>query len=176
MRDVARSHMTRYRTDTGVAFFGEIARLARSQPPDNFDSPRLVLRVGVNCAIGAGTIMKTLTGRYYLLGLNDNEETPRLQTKSFRLFEVPSVLTWERKTTVKDTVTGLDKATTTVNLGTIRCALEKPSTVSDANIQVREATYRLITNQDVKVNDVIDTDKRVRSVFQQLGATFAELT
>jgi hypothetical protein len=175
LNDVAKSHMTRYRTDTGQAFFGEITKLTRSQPPDNFDSPRLIVRVGVNCAVNAGTIMKTMLGRYYLLGLNDDEETGRLQTKSFRLFEVPNTLTWKRKSTVVDAVTNLEKGTTDLDLGTIRCALEKPTTIREEGIGVREETWRLITNQDVRINDVIDGNKRVRSVFQQLGVAFAEL-
>jgi hypothetical protein len=135
----------------------------------------MVLRVGLNCAIVPGKIFVTQTGRYYLTADNDGEETPRMAVRSLRLFDVPQQVSWERPASVTDMVTGLEKGLTKVSKGNIRCSLEKPVTIKEEAIGVRNATYRLISNQDLQIKDIIDGDKRVVSVFKQLGVTFADL-
>jgi hypothetical protein len=175
MADVARSMMKRFRTDTGASVYGEFVKPNTRTPPDNFDLPRRIFRTGLKSNVGVGSVIKTADGRFYLLGLHDDDETNRLTLRNFRAIEVPDLLSWERLSTVEDLVTGLTRDQAKVELGTIRCVLERPGSVKEINLLVRKSTFRVVTAADVQLGDILDRDKKVVAVNKLLGLVYLEV-
>jgi hypothetical protein len=171
--NVSQFAMSRYRIVGGASFWGELIKPAsQSSRPDNFDSPRRLVRVGVNANVTAGMVMVTQLGKYYLLAEHDDDETPRLALRMFYLFEVPNVVSWERMVTIQDTVTGMDREYQKLNLGTIYCAMEAPGVFKDGAFGVRSSTYRVITGSPVQLGDILNGNKKVVSMAVQLGVNF----
>lgn len=175
MADVARSMMTRFRTIDGLSFYGEMVKPQTRTPPDNFDEPRRLLRVGAKAAVDVGTVMITGFGRRYLLARHEDTETPRLHMRWFRLIEVPDELSWRRPATTIDPVTGIDRDLVMTDLGTIYCSKERPGSLKEPAIGVRQPTFRVITGAAVQLGDILDENLKVKQVSEQLGVNFLEV-
>lgn len=95
-------------------------------------------------------------------------------SRLFKVYTLDKQMSWTRTLTITDPVTGLEKSSTSSDLGMIWGTLEILGPVSDT-IDIPVPTYRVLTNSPLQFGDILSGLYRVRSVETALGITIAEV-
>ena len=174
--DVSERLKQRLTTIDGRRFYGYIwISQLRNLPDTSFVYPRRFLRVSKNAQVGITDVIRTPGGDHYLVAEHGTEEFGGdVVSKQFRLFKVDKQISWKRKATVVDPVTGLAKQIGDTLLGTIWCALA-PIRMEEDSIHIAKRVYRLITGAQIQVDDIVDNRLVVRNVETLLGVSIAEV-
>jgi hypothetical protein len=175
INDVGRSLMTHLKTVDGRQFLGEFVKPETRTPPDNFDSPRRLLRTGAHALAKIGDVIVTRGGQRYLLARHDYGETQRLNQKMFRLFEMTSQAVQSRHLDKIDHVTKLPIRGVNQVIGTFWCAFEQPAQFTDGGLTVKQIRNRIVCGADLRPGDLINNTLKVQTVTHQLGVTFAQV-
>lgn len=139
-----------------------------SIPVFQFVNARRVLRVNLGCPVKVGMVIRTKGGPLFMVGnLGDSEDI----FNSYRLVEVTGTYDWQTRHKEIDPITLLEHDDSLIAAGTIYGSYEPAATeMFDRAIRSSFETARLVTNRDVKVDDIIN-DKRVSRADKQLGLT-----
>lgn len=164
-------------TDAGFPFSGTIEPAEEGDMPSyDFSVPRLILRVSRDCPVMTGATIVDVADRRYLLGDHDVSFAYNvIEHRTHRLFAMTDQVSWERGTTVTDTLTNLQKATGKTPLGNIWVLLERQERqFADNTLRVKEDIRRIITGTELQLGDLVDGSvvKRIDSV---LGVWLAEI-
>jgi hypothetical protein len=137
-----------------------------SIPAYQFTTARRVLRVNPGTPVKSGQVIQTKNNTIFMLGdLGQSESI----FDSYRLIEITGRYTWQRRGKTFDLVTQLEQDTGLLPVGMLWGSYE-PGTLEAFDRQVRASfeTARFITNQPVKLDDIV-AGKRVTRVDDQLG-------
>lgn len=174
LSSVARRFQTTIYKENGQPFFGTIMPVEEGKIASfDFSSPRLLLRTTTRDVVRARDVILDEIDRRFIVG--NHGYSPQGGHFTFHLYQVLADLPWKRKTETTDTLTGLKRAETTVDLGTIPCLIEMtgrefPDRVSNLS----EETRRVITSAALELGDQVD-DAIVRRIDTALGVTYAEI-
>jgi hypothetical protein len=137
-----------------------------SIPVAQFVNGRRVLRVNPETPVKPGMVVKTTGGSVFILAeLGDSGEI----FKSFRMVETTGKYLWQTRGKVIDAVTGL-AGDSGLSAGGLIWGSYEPGTreAFDRQAHVDLETARLVTNQPVRRDEVVD-GRRVNRVDAQLG-------
>lgn len=161
--------------ENGQPFLGTIMPVEEGKIATyDFATPRRLLRTTIHGIVRPRDVIVDELNQRYIVA--DNGESSYGKHFSFRLFEVLADLSWSRKTTGNDTLTGLKKASATTPLGTIPCLIEMTGReYPDRASNLSEETRRVVTSALLQLGDQVD-DAIVRRIDTALGVTYAEIS
>lgn len=166
--------------DGGSGFFyGLMSETEQqSQPSYVFVSPRHVLRTKSPSALRPGMVMRTPSGRVFIVGHNGpSERREGTLWESFRLFEATGQYKWERRQKLVDPITRLPRDDINKqDLGMIWCAMEPfDREITDREMRFSFDQRRVITGAPLLDDDIVD-GASVTKVDIQLGVSIGVLT
>lgn len=166
--------------DGGSGFFyGLMSETEQqSQPSYVFVAPRHVLRTKSPSSVRPGMVMRTESGRVYIISHNGpSERREGTLWESYRLFEVSGQYKWERRRKVVDPITRLERDDlSTQNLGMIWCAMEPfDREAVDREMRFSFQQQRVITGAPIMAGDIVN-GAAVTKVDTQLGVYIGVLT
>lgn len=156
-------------TDEGMEFFGTIMPVSESAIPSyDFTTPRNIIRVPSDSPLTVGKIIVDAFSRRFLTAIHDSGFLDNRQLyKVYRLYVMNSQSSWIRGSNIIDPLTKISKGNTDVELGPIWVNREPIGREEiDLTFRVKEQSYQILTNADVRLNDKIDgmVVKRVDNV------------
>ena len=139
-----------------------------SIPVFQFVNARRVLRVNLGTPVKIGMVIRTKGGPLFMVGsLGDSEDI----FDSYRLVEVTGTYKWETRHKEIDPVTLLEHDDSLTFEGNVYGSYEPAATeMFDRAIRSSFETARLVSNKEIRVDDLID-GKRVSRADKQLGLT-----
>lgn len=177
LANVSRRAESMLKTIDGFPFPGTIfAQNEGTVPSYDFSEPRFLVRVRMSSPVVSGMIIVGIDGRKFITADHDQASlSGEMLYRTLKLFPANRNMKWERETTITDTLTGLEKGTGKADLGTIWC-MNEPITKEpiDLTLRIKEQMFRIITNADIKENDVLD-GMIVRRIDNVLGVKLIEL-
>jgi hypothetical protein len=159
-------------TIAGLRFRGSILPAVDSVSPTQLIETRLLLRTRPNEPIVEGTNVTDADGRVFLLGRDDVQHK---LAKTFRMFRMEKLATWERVTSTNDPVTNQPMRTGWQELGPIWCALEILSNlVDDRGSHMTAEKRHVVTGYPILLQDKVDGNI-VRRVTPTFGIYVCEI-
>jgi hypothetical protein len=140
-----------------------------------FNLPRRLLRVSASLPVKPGMVVRGTGGTVWMLGEHGDAETNQgIIFRSLVMFEATQQFTWQKRSKVKDKITGLDKDAGLVAQPSIWGCYEPSPEMFDRQLHSNFETARLITTADVQRDDVVNGMK-VNRVDVQLGVRIVTL-
>lgn len=133
-------------------------------PAYTFVNPRRILRTPLVTAVKTGLVLRSPSGEVYIVGENGASDTPQGTIwQSWRLFEASGQFTWQRRTTIVDPVTRLEREGQTVDMGLIWVAIEPlDREAPDRRLRISFEQDRFITGAPIASDDIVNGKKIVR--------------
>lgn len=160
LASVADNFLSDFTTSDGIPVEGTIfAAREGSTPGNDYSTARLWFRVPMDTPeVDIRTQIIDPFGRRFVLGDHDyglawNEPLYRI----FRAIRVTPAASWTRMQKTTDTLTGLAKATTPLDMGPLYCSIEPGRSAQfDLVIHVQPNATSIVTGQDIQLGDKIN--------------------
>lgn len=165
------------KTVDGVPFSGSVEQMTEGQLPSyDFSEPRLILRVNFGAPVSAGVmIFDTINRRYLLARMDTSFSRNEAEYTTYRMFFMNALVEWNRPTSTVDPLTKQPRSGARSPMGNIYVLMERVEReFQDATLRAKEETRRVISNADLKLNDLLN-GFQVKRVDKVWGVTLAEV-
>ena len=170
---IGRRFMQTYEKEDGSLFRGLLGKPNIGQSnSETFRMPRLVLLTPPEDGVSPGEVFIGKGGTKMIILENADEESFGLTQNCFYVVSFNSVVSCERTVLKEDKVTMMVTEESLEDLGQFECAMNYEKYVS-SSLKVPEPMYQIVTNKDLKLNDVINGIYIVKKVQKLLGVTVA---
>lgn len=173
IRKVGQRFMRVYTKEDGSVFRGLIGKPTMTTGNDSFVVRRQVLLVPPKDDVSPGDMFKSALSKTMLVLDNADEETLGITQKAYYVLTMNKNLSWSRPVKTKDVITLLEKDGEIERLGTFPCRFDVYRQEEDSVLRIPETSYRIITNRELRLNDILDDNYVVKRVEKQLGVTVA---
>jgi hypothetical protein len=130
-------------------------------PGDQFLLPKLSARVRSESLVAVGQVLLLTGGGHYLVGTH-SDEVPGWKT--FVLLRCDRQVDWQSGTTIEDGLTGLDKASTPADMGSMWVYWERQLQArQDTQVRIPDVEYLVATGAAVRQGDTLDGKTVVRT-------------
>lgn len=162
----------KFKTVTGLEFYGQILDIPDTSRVTNFFSARRYLRVSPKCPV-AVTDVVIVNGINYLVGFHGDGFHHEPIYRHYKLFEVDLQVAWQKTAKVKNPVTGVYETGRATQATTVYLSMQPKSQIEDS-IHIPQQTYLALSNVQVERDDVLGKYV-VTKVDEQLGLYVLEL-
>lgn len=164
---------TLFMTAEGMEFLGEISDVPSQSRSSGFSLPQRILKVAPDTWLKAGTIVVTPYGRRYLCAEQGDGHTWSKLFRAFRLFELDRTVEIHRRVIETDPLTGLPKSEEVQLVGSLDAVFEPLAQQED--LQVAFDRYRMLTGEEVQLDDLVDSKYRIVRTEKLLGIYVSEI-
>lgn len=176
IKKVGRRFYQSYQKEDGSMFKGLIGKPSMTGRYSNYTVVGTVLFTGPETTLSAGDVFFSKFGQALLCLDNANEETLGRTQLCYTIKLMNRKLSWKRPQKVVDPVSGMEMDSEKFEeLGDIYCSLEADGKTSDSVQQISYKNYVVITNKDLKPNDILNDNMVVTSVDTFLGVVVANI-
>lgn len=150
--------------------------LDREPPAFLWVENRRLLTVKRDCIVQLRDVITSRAGEIYAVGASTYAEYgASILYRTHRLFEMNTQVAWSRQYKTTDTLTGLEKESSTNDLGTVWAAIEYPAREDIGRAtHLHQEALTCITASELQEGDRIDARQVIRSTIQ-LGLTIATI-
>lgn len=120
-------------------------------------APRRILKAPINLALTGGMVIQSPRGVKYMVADYSPSETAMGEPfRAFKLYEATSVVMLERRTTVIEVRTGMEKEGPLSDPIAIYASFEPLQEAFDRELRIPNEKRRLITNEPLSGGDIVD--------------------
>lgn len=165
--------MRTYTKADGSQFYGLLGKPTTVQTREAFYQPRMVLVTPPNGNVQPGDVFIGASGRKMIVLDNAVEESVGLTQDCFYVVLLNTTVSWERPKVKEDAVTLMVSSDGFEDLGTFDCSMIYEKYEESLVFKVETPIYQIITDKELKLNDIINKTLTVKKVQKQLGVTIA---
>jgi hypothetical protein len=174
LKKIGRRFYQTYRKEDGTQFRGLLGKPSLTARYTNYTLNGLILFTAPNANVDLGDVFFTNFNRAVMCLDNGDEESLGRTQKCFSLKMMNARFSWKSPDVGIDKITGLPKQNGMIDKGMMYCSLEEDGqAVSTTGLYFPK--YKVITNKQLKLNDVLDDKYVVTKVDKFLGVTVADV-
>ena len=173
LKNVGLNFRGKYKILNGQSFYGQILDLPDTSRVSNFLSARRYLRVHPDTPVTAGMVV-VIDRKKYIVADHGTGFLRDPIYQHFKLFQVDLELEHFTKTESKNPVTGVMEKDPKASQGMVYVSVQPKSTMSDS-IKIQTPQHVLVTNVELKVDDLLGDDWIVIKSDPVLGVHVVEV-